>query len=411
MAPWSRLTWRGRGLLLLGVALVVVAVAGRQRDLLRLALALIALPGLALLLVRPSRLPLSVTRRLEPPQTPVGGEVVATLGLDRRRNLTGGIALFEEQVPTALGVSPRFCLHQRDGQHHREFRHVLHAGLRGRHRLGPLRVQLRDGLGLVQCESVLDDVAEVLVTPAVVDLAGLQPRADDNGRGDEALARLGVAGDDDILVREYRYGDDIRRVHWRSSAKTGELMVRREEQTWEPRAAILLDTRESSHAGVGPTASLEWAVSAAASVAVCWIEEGYRVEIVDAAGATLPADGRRETDLVKARALEFLTDVTLVPAATLDPMVAALRGLGRPQVVVLIGGRMSSSVASAVASVRPAHGAAMAMLLDAPSFADAPAPAGLGEARTALVGSGWQVTVVAAQTTITQAWDALRRSA
>ena len=48
---------------------------------------------------------------------------------------------------------------------------------------------------------------------------------------------------EDVTVREYRQGDDLRRVHWRSSAKLGELMVRREEQPWQSRATLFLDNR------------------------------------------------------------------------------------------------------------------------------------------------------------------------
>ncbi len=52
-------------------------------------------------------------------------------------------------------------------------------------------------------------------------------------------------------MREYRLGDDLRRVHWASTARTGDLMVRREEQPWQSRATVLLDTRRMAHAGIG----------------------------------------------------------------------------------------------------------------------------------------------------------------
>ena len=109
----------------------------------------------------------------------------------------------------------------------------------------------------------------LLVTPQV-HRAARRParRADRAGSGENRPRAIASAGEDDATVREYRDGDDLRRVHWRSTARRGELMVRREEQPWQSRCALLLDTRTISHHGDGPSSSLEWAVSAAASVGV-----------------------------------------------------------------------------------------------------------------------------------------------
>lgn len=84
-------------------------------------------------------------------------------------------------------------------------------------------------------------------------------------------------------------GDDLRRVHWKSTARTGELMVRREEQPWESRATVVLDTRAAGHRGDGPTASFEWAVSAAASIAVHLRQAGYKLRLVTGSGADVDA--------------------------------------------------------------------------------------------------------------------------
>ena len=75
-------------------------------------------------------------------------------------------------------------------------------------------------------------------------------------------------GEDDVIPRPYRDGDELRRVHWRSTARHGELMVRREEQRWRNRAVLLLDTRARAHSGPGAGSSFEFAVSAAASIGV-----------------------------------------------------------------------------------------------------------------------------------------------
>jgi uncharacterized protein (DUF58 family) len=89
-----------------------------------------------------------------------------------------------------------------------------------------------------------------------------------------------ASGEDDVSIREYRRGDDLRRVHWRSTAHRGELMVRRDEQPRQMKASIVLDTRIDGHRGEGPTSSFEWAVSAAASVAVSLAGQRYSVRLL-----------------------------------------------------------------------------------------------------------------------------------
>ena len=93
-----------------------------------------------------------------------------------------------------------------------------------------------------------------------------------------------MVGQDDALVREYRQGDDVRRIHWRSTARWGDLMVRREEQAWDPSASIVLDSRASAHAGRGMHNSLEWAISAAASIGIHFLDDGFGIEIYEADG-------------------------------------------------------------------------------------------------------------------------------
>ena len=120
-----------------------------------------------------------------------------------------------------------------------------------------------------------------MVTPRVHALPGLPWRGDWGGRGDTRPRAVAASGEDDVATREYRHGDDLRRVHWRSTARRGELMVRREEQPWQSRASILLDRRTIAHQGEGAASSLEWAVTAAASVAHHLVRLGYVVRLVD----------------------------------------------------------------------------------------------------------------------------------
>ena len=91
------------------------------------------------------------------------------------------------------------------------------------------------------------------------------------------LSRL---GEDDAVVRPYRHGDDLRKVHWRSTARRDELMVRVEERPWRGGTTVLLDHRLVAHRGSGPGASLEWAVSLAASICLHLHRYGHQVRLV-----------------------------------------------------------------------------------------------------------------------------------
>ena len=80
------------------------------------------------------------------------------------------------------------------------------------------------------------------------------PAGGHGGGGEGARRSIAVHGEDDVSTREYRHGDDLRKVHWRATARTGELMVRLEERPWRAQATLLLDTRARAHLLAGPRA-------------------------------------------------------------------------------------------------------------------------------------------------------------
>ena len=126
---------------------------------------------------------------------------------------------------------------------------------------------------------------------------------------------------EDVTVREYRRGDELRRVHWRSSARVGELMVRREEQPWQSRATLFLDNRLRAHRGQGIASSLEAAVSAAASIAVHLSQRGFMVRFVTAAGED-PNNAwhYRDADLNTAPLLEAQLEHEVEAVGGRDPL-------------------------------------------------------------------------------------------
>ena len=109
-APLSGLTTRGRCLLAAGTALALCAVVLGQRDLLRAAVFLVALPLAAAWLVSRTRYRLTCVRSLDPPRVEAGRSSTVRLRLDNVSRLPSGVLLMEDALPYALGGRPRFVL-------------------------------------------------------------------------------------------------------------------------------------------------------------------------------------------------------------------------------------------------------------------------------------------------------------
>jgi uncharacterized protein (DUF58 family) len=145
--------------------------------------------------------------------------------------------------------------------------------------VGPLRVTRGDPLGLISLARTYGDPATVWVHPRIHLLravpAGMARSLD--GRIDKVPH--GTITFDSL--REYVVGDELRRVHWRSSAKVGELMVREQLDTSEPTIVVLLDDRAAAHPEVrdGTAESFETACEAAASIVAAAVREDLPVSL------------------------------------------------------------------------------------------------------------------------------------
>ncbi len=278
------LTSRGRAFLSAGATALVCAVLVGLDDLGRIGVLLLALPLLSVVLVTRSRHRLGLVRTVEPGRIAAGQAARVTLALSNEGRSPTGLLLLEEQVPYTLGERPRFVIDRMGAGWHRRISYELRPELRGRYPVGPLTVRLHDPFGLVQVDRTFTSSTHLVVTPRVVDLPAITLSGVWTGSGDNRPRDFAGGSAEDVTVREYRRGDDLRRVHWRASAHAGELMVRREEQPWQSRATIFLDNRVLVHRGTGPRSSLEYAVSLAASTARHLVQRGFRVRLVTADG-------------------------------------------------------------------------------------------------------------------------------
>ena len=214
---------------------------------------------------------------------------------------------------------------------------------RGRHVVGPLRVQVQDPFGLVLRRHVLGDPQHLVVLPKRVELWPLAPHGADNDGASRSAPQHAGIGEDDVIARAYLPGDALKRMHWKATAHRGVLMVRQEEQEVNPRAGVVID-RDARGFGTERDRSgeweyspgFEWAVTATASVVAHLTRLGYAVS-TRAAGEAFShtlADGQDglEDALVDLAVLEP-HEAAAVTAADVDPEErTTFVVLGRPDV-------------------------------------------------------------------------------
>ena len=411
---WRLLTVRGRFLLGAGLLVVLLAMASGQRDVMRLGLLLAALPVVAAVMVARARLKLSCERAAEPARVSLGSQLRGRITLGQDGRLPAAIVMLEDAVPAELGSRPRFLVDKADLSWRREIEYPMLGRVRGRFHTGPLMVRTTDPFGLVQLDRQFVATTEVMVTPRIEPLPLMRTAGGAGNTGEARPHRIGVVGQDDALVREYRQGDDVRRVHWRSTARWGDLMVRREEQAWDPSASVILDSRASAHAGRGLHSSLEWAISAAASISLHFLEDGFGIEIFEADGplhitGALGQHSSASSELVISR----LTD--LRPRATPSMHYAIdSAAIDRPgQLVLAIMGRMMPDDATALLRLRRNRSQGLAMVLDVDTFAEEQRSertrAQHDLAVRTLRDNQWRVVEVRRGTSVAEAWSGLEQ--
>jgi uncharacterized protein (DUF58 family) len=404
---FGSLTTRGRSFVAAGFAAVVCGLAIPESDLVRVGALLVLLPLVAALIARRSRYRLSCSRRIDPLRTPAGQPATVAVRLENVARLRTGVLLAEDTAPYALGTRPRFVLDEIEPGGHREFNYTLRSETRGRFTIGPLRVRVADMFGLVEINRSFSTTSMLVVTPKIVALPRAAVPTTWLGEGDGGMRTISATGEDDAAPRAYQDGDGLRRVHWRSTARYGELMVRREEHQWRNSASVFLDARRSAHSGTGPSATFEFAVSAAASIGAHLTEEGFRARLLTEAGEIAPRGTFSDT------LLDMLAVINPSSAVNIRKGIGELAGAGGQLIAVV--GRMSAEDATQLAGSRRGNAPGMALVLAISAWTsvsdgqEIPADA----ARTAqiLTASGWRVAVVTAASQLTVAWQLMHKPA
>ena len=133
---------------------------------------------------------------------------------------------------------------------------------RGIFPLGPLLIGLTDPFGLATQARESAPTASLTVFPRIDTIRPLPQARGADPNGSTGSPSLTAGGDDFYALRPYQTGDDLRRVHWPSLARSDELMIRQDELPWQGRVSVLADIRAPIHT----PASLELVLSAVASI-------------------------------------------------------------------------------------------------------------------------------------------------
>lgn len=414
--PFSRLTTRGRAVLSAGITAAVGAVALGQRDLLRVGVLLALVPVLTVLVLGRARYRLACSRTISPIRVQVGSAAQVVLEVANVSSTRCGMVLAEEQVPYTIGSRPRFVLPGLEPGEHRAVSYSVRSDVRGTFAIGPLSLTLTDPFGMGEHRRSFSARDELVVIPRVVPLPQISLTGDWTGSGDTRPRAIAASGEDDVTTREYRQGDDLRRVHWRSTARRGGLMVRREEQPWQSRATLLLDRRRAAHRGEGPSSSFEWSVSAVASVAVHLAARGYGVRLVDGTpGQESVANPwahelTGSADASSSQVLDALASAVPAGAVELRRAVHAAARSSTGGLLLSVLGEMSADDTTLLASLHQPGTSCIALFADTTTFiADGALRAEIDERLQGQVerlrAAGWIVVRAKPQESLDRTWQ------
>lgn len=395
-------TRRGWGVLGAALLLWTAARVLGSQDLHMVAAGLAVLPVLATAFVHWNRVQLTVRRHLSSARVFAGQRVTVTLTLTNRGPGTAPFLLLEDALPPSLGKSARLVTSGIPPRREQVLSYTLACRNRGRHSLGPLTISLTDPFGLARVRMQWGQPSTLIVYPAVERVEVGTLTASGAGNGESRARQLFRSAAEFYALREYVVGDDLRRIHWRSTARMGRLMIRQDEATRRSGATVFLDSRQSALGALG-SASFERAVSAAASLGLALLRAGFTVHL---GTADMPPDPTSED-----RLLETLASITPSRERAVTRALAALRGAAAAEsTLVLITAPPSGPELAALSRVGARFGRKVAVLVQPARTAGLPPAsrveleARLRSARVQLQHAHWQVCVLEPDRRLSEIW-------
>jgi uncharacterized protein (DUF58 family) len=337
---------------LVGVGAIALLVAGRVLGIFELfllgagAAALLLLCTLATSL---TRLRLDVGRELHPPRVHAGSPSRVEVGVRNAGGRRTPVLRLRDPVAGTRGAE--LLLGPLKGGERARAAYRLPTDKRGVIDVGPLDVIASDPFGLTSVAMPAAPRVQLTVFPRVDEVVPVpHTQGHDPHAGADHPNALGVIGEDFYALRPYVLGDDLRRVHWPSTARHDSLMVRQDELPWQGRVTIMLDLRHRTHT----PETLEAAVSAAASVVTaCWRRRDLvRVVTTDGRDSGYAA-GHAHIEAL----MEHLAVVGPSADAPLHRVLNALRRSASGGALVVMVGQVAPNERDMIARLRGTFGA------------------------------------------------------
>jgi len=362
-------TLRGRLLLLLAAVTYVAAWAFGSRALYPVAVGLSLAVLLAWAWARALRRPMRVERRTGHTDHIEGADVLVEVELEPETSLVPSSVLLVERVGR---LGERTTVLERRGDR-LAARYVLQSLPRGRYAFTDARVVLDDPFGLERVEQPLPGEGTLLVYPRLVELDGVFTQGIEAHQG-RRLALWRPAGFDLHSVREYQQGESLRKVHWPTTARRGELMVKDFDDAARDEIAVILDAQSGLEVGTPPDSSFELQVRAAGSILQTHVHAGRR--------AVLVVNGaRRAIQEVHAHGAEWRQALELLAAVEPDgpePLTNLLADEASPAAraleLVVVTSSVTAALAERLAQRARARRRVALVFVDAATFATNPKP-------------------------------------
>jgi uncharacterized protein (DUF58 family) len=322
--PTSR-GWTAAGV---AAALLALWAAFGEAELMTTALFLAAAVGVGILFTRLSPGGLVLERHLFPPAAHEGDMVTVEVQLTTSRPMRN---VQVEDTVHGLGVA-RFAAARTAPGDPLVARYEVSCRERGVFTVGPASVAVSDPFALAERRTTAGRVHRLVVYPRIEHLHGLPAvRGIDPAVAATRPTFAPSGGDDFFTLREYETGDDLRKVHWPSSAKRDDLMIKQLDNPWQPRALVLLDPRSDRYPAPD---DFEHAVRGAASVIAHLHKGGFEPDLWTSDSAP-----NRRTDSRFRHAMEVLATVRPTRLLDLRAAVSRLRrrGVGGGALVFVTG--------------------------------------------------------------------------